>query len=156
MPQQDHRPRPIIDYSWSNVNQTSAPLAPFLAMQFGHTLQGILQHIAYTNPAFGPILALKCDLSDSFYWIPLASSAIPSLGIILPYCPGEAPLITSPLALPMGWTHSPPFFSAFTKTVTDLTNDCLSRQRPITHPHRLDHIQPATLPPRETPVSPSL
>jgi hypothetical protein len=90
VPQRDRRPRPIINYSWSQVNQTTALLAPFAAMQFGLTLQRVLQQIAYANPAFGPVLALKCDLSGGFYRVPLASSAIPSLGVILPYSQGEA------------------------------------------------------------------
>ncbi len=146
VPQRDRRPRPIIDYSWSQVNQTSAPLAPFAAMQFGLTLQRILQQIAYANPAFGPVLALKCDLSDGFYRVPLALSAIPFLGVILPYSSGEAPLIAFPLALPMGWTNSPPLFSAFTETATDIANHRLSSQCPIDQPHRLEHIAPDTPP----------
>ncbi len=145
VPQRDRRPRPIIDYSWSQVNQTTAPLAPFAAMQFGLTLQRVLQQIAYANPAFGPVLALKCDLSYGFYRVPLASSAIPSLGVILPYSTGE-PLIAFPLALPMGWTNSPPFFSAFTETATDIANQRLASQCPINHPHRLEHITPDTPP----------
>jgi hypothetical protein len=115
-------------------------------MQFGLTLQRVLQHIAYANPAFSPVLALKCDFSDGFYRVPLASSAIPFLGVIMPYSPGEAPLIAFPLALPMGWTNSPPFFSAFTETATDIANQRLSSQCPITRPHRLEHIAPDTPP----------
>jgi hypothetical protein len=53
-------------------------------MQFGHTLQQVLQHIAYANPDFAPVLMLKCDLSNGFYCIPLASSTILPLGIIMP------------------------------------------------------------------------
>ena len=35
VPQHERRPRPIVDYSYSNVNQETVPLAPQEAMQFG-------------------------------------------------------------------------------------------------------------------------
>ncbi len=100
-------------------------------MQFGHTLKRVLQQIAYANLAFGPVLTLKCDLSDGFYRIPLAPSAIPLLGVVMPYNPGEHPLIAFPLALPMGWMNSPPFFIAFTETVADMTNHRLASRGPL-------------------------
>jgi hypothetical protein len=146
IPQRERRPRSIIDYSWSGVNDATAPLAPFAAMQYGLALQRILQHITYANPAFGPVHMLKCDLSDGFYRIPLAPSAIPHLSVILPYGSGEEPLIAFPKTLPMGWKHSPPFFSAFTKTIADITNAQLhSPANPWAHlPHRLEAVQPST------------
>ena len=149
VPQRERRPRSIIDYTWSGVNDASVPLAPFPAMQYGTALKRILQQIAYADPAHGPVHMLKCDLSDGFYRIPLAPSAIPPLGVILPYSPGEAPLIAFPLMLPMGWKHSPPFFSAFTETIADLSNHALaSPNNPwVTRPHRLDAIEPSTYPP---------
>ena len=156
VPQRDRRPRPIIDYTWSGINQATNPVAPFAAMQFGNTLQRVLQQIAYANPAFGPVLALKCDLADGFYRIPLASSVIPHLGVIMPYSPGEEPLIAFPLALPMGWTHSPPFFSAYTETIADVTNDSLTHNsNALLGPHRLDHRVPTTYPHRASVISPA-
>ncbi len=74
----------------------------------------------------------------------------------MPYSLGEAPLIAFPLALPMGWTNSPPFFSAYTETVADITNQRLSSQHPITNPHRLEQIQPDFVPPHDPTYSPSL
>jgi hypothetical protein len=35
VPQRDRRPRPIMDFSYSGVNDTALPLAPTAAMQFG-------------------------------------------------------------------------------------------------------------------------
>jgi len=151
VPQRDRRPRPIIDYTWSGINQATNPVAPFAAMQFGNTFQRVLQRIAYANPAFGPVLALKCDLADGFYRIPLATSVIPHLGVVMPYSPGEEPLIAFPLALPMGWTHSPPFFSAYTETIADVANDSLSHDStsPVA-PHRLANLVPTIYPQRAT------
>ncbi len=54
VPQRDRWPRPIMDYSFSGVNQASAPYAPFAAMQFGKTLPHLLQRLVYCNPNYGP------------------------------------------------------------------------------------------------------
>jgi hypothetical protein len=37
------------------------------AMQFGSKINRVLQRIAYTNPAFGPVLMSNFDLSDGYY-----------------------------------------------------------------------------------------
>jgi hypothetical protein len=50
VPQCDHRPRPIMDYTFNGVNQASADVAPNQAMQFGGALQRLLQRLAYCNP----------------------------------------------------------------------------------------------------------
>jgi hypothetical protein len=42
VPQWDRQPRTIVDYSHSNVNQESCPVAPTEAMQFGSALQRII------------------------------------------------------------------------------------------------------------------
>ena len=42
VPQCERRPRPIMDYSFNQVNQDSTPVAPYPAMQFGRTLQRII------------------------------------------------------------------------------------------------------------------
>jgi hypothetical protein len=48
-------------------------------------------------------------------------------------------LVAFPLALPMGWTQSPPYFCALTETVADVANERLrSGHRPT--PHRLDAL----------------
>jgi len=44
------RPRLILDYSFSNVNQETVQVAPQHAMQFGHALKQILECIVYANP----------------------------------------------------------------------------------------------------------
>jgi len=75
VPQRDRRPRPIIDYTFSGVNQKSLPLAPPTSMQFGRALQRILQRIAYADPRFGPVHMLKFDLSDGYYRVRLSPEA---------------------------------------------------------------------------------
>jgi hypothetical protein len=122
VPQRDRRPRPIMDYSFNRVNQTSLDIAPTNAMQFGHCLPRILQHLAYANPKYGPPLMAKIDLADGYYRIPLSESAALELAVVLPADKGTGPLIGIPLSLPMGWRQSPPYFCAFTETCADLAN----------------------------------
>jgi len=139
VPQCTRRPRPIIDHTFTGVNQSSAPLAPMKAIQFGSTIHRILRRIAYSNPKFGPVLMSKIDLSDGYYRVPLSPSAALELAVVLPYLKGKGnkSLIGIPLVLPMGWKYSPPFFCAYTETATDLVNSTLNLQTPLP-PHTLE------------------
>ena len=110
VPQRDRRPRWIIDYSFSGVNQDTLPLAPSEAMQFGHTLDRLLREILLANPELGPVYMMKVDIADGFYRINLTIDDIPKLGVVLPTPPGQDPLVALPLVFPMGWTNSPPAF----------------------------------------------
>jgi hypothetical protein len=111
-----------MDYTFNNVNQTSLPVAPIKAMQFGHALQRILQCIAYCNPTFGPPLLTKLDLANGYYRILLIPDAILQLAVVLPSDGLQEALIGLPLSLPMGWSQSPPYFCAFTETCADMAN----------------------------------
>jgi hypothetical protein len=137
VPQRTRRPRPIIDYTFTDVNANSAPLAPTQAMQFGQAIQRILQRIAYTNPKYGPALLSKVDLSDGYYRVPLSPSAALELAVVLPPLQGTKPIIGIPLKLPMGWKYSPPYFCAYTETVADLSNHHIVNQTGNA-PHRLE------------------
>jgi hypothetical protein len=80
---------------------------------------------------------IKLDISDGFYRIGLNIDDIPKLGVVFPTLPGDEPLITFPLVLPMGWrwTNSPPIFSTATETIVDIPNAQLSSGwLPPSHP----------------------
>lgn len=156
VPQRDRRPRWICDYSWSNVNADTLPLAAMEAMQFGHALDRILREILLANPAFGPVRLMKVDISDGFYRIDLNVDDIPKLGVVFPTLNGEEPLIAFPLVLPMGWKNSPPIFCTATETIADLANARL--QAHLNYPeHPLDHLaasipSPSPLHPKDSPT----
>ena len=59
--QRNRQPRAIVDYTWNRVNEETP------SMQFGRTLQCILQRIYDANPQFGPVYLSKYDLADGFY-----------------------------------------------------------------------------------------
>jgi hypothetical protein len=82
---------------------------------------------------------IKVDIADGFYCIWLNVHDIPKLGVVIPNLYGDEPLLAPPLVLPMGWTESPPYFCAATKTVTDITNRHLANHwKPP--PHRLEEL----------------
>lgn len=146
VPQRDRRPQLIVDYTFSNVNQETVPLAPREAIQFGRALYRVIHNIVGANPRYGPVYMSKIDISDGFYRIWVAISDIPKLDVALPVAPGQTPLVTFPLALPMGWIESPPFFTiTVTETLFDLSNAKLSNSVYRGTEHRLEQAA-ATLP----------
>jgi len=136
VPQRERRPRPIMDYSFYNTNAACLPYAPLQAMQFGTALPRLLERLVYCNRTHGPPVLAKIDLADGYYRVPLTSAAALALAVVIPTdLPHDpTPLVALPLALPMGWAHSPPYFCAFTETVADLTNQAplsLSPEHPL-------------------------
>ena len=129
VPQLERRPRTIVDYTFSGVNQDTVSTAPSESMQFGHALWRLLHQLVYANPKFGPVHLIKVDIADGFYRLHLNPQAIPALGVILPALDptNSEPLIAFPLTLPMGWVESPPWFCVATETGADLANHQLAQ-----------------------------
>ncbi len=100
--QRERCPCPIMDYSFTQVNQTSVLIAPFHSMQLGHTFQRVLQTVAYANPSYGPPYLMKLDLLDGYYRVPLTPHAALQLAVTLLPAPDGTPLDGIPLTLPMG------------------------------------------------------
>ena len=88
VPQRDLRPRWICKYTWLGVNQDTLPLAAMEAMQFVHALKRILREILLANPAHGPVILHKTDLSNRFYRVDVNTDDAPKLGVIFPTKPG--------------------------------------------------------------------
>jgi len=149
VPQHDHWPCTIADYTFSGVNADTIPLATHLALQFGQALLQIIHAIVQSNPAHGPVYMIKLDLADGFYHIHIAPADIPHLGVSFPMPATEEAHIAFPLALPMGWTSSPPIFCAATETITNLANAVLVCNPPMP-PHHLESLADTT------PLSPTL
>ncbi|KAI2491522.1 hypothetical protein MHU86_23050 [Fragilaria crotonensis] len=150
VPQRDRRPRLIVDYSFSDVNAETVPLAPNEAMQFGRALQRVFTTIVHANRRYGPVYLSKIDIADGFYRVWLQIADIPKLGVALPIAPGAVPLVAFPLALPMGWVLSPPYFTALTETACDLANAAIRSRPPsarLKQVHRLEAV--ANTPPAD-------
>ena len=123
VPQRDRRPRPIVDYTLSGVNEATVKLAPRESMQFGKALERIIQKAADANPRHGTVNLSKYNLADAFMRVGLSPSMILKLAVAVPTTsPDEDPLIAVPMVLPMGWMESPPTFCTVTETIADLAN----------------------------------
>jgi hypothetical protein len=127
VPQRKRRPRLIVDYTFSNVNQETLRLAPPEDMQFGRALQRVVTNIVHADPRYGPPYLAKIDITDSFYRVWIRAVDIPTLEVVLPRSDdAQMTLVAFPLALPMGWGESPPFFTTLTENACDLTNRAMS------------------------------
>jgi hypothetical protein len=148
VPQHDRRPRTIVDYSHSNLNQETVRLAPSESMQFGRTLPRLLQRIVHADPRHGPVRMSKEDVADGFYRLHLRPGDILALGVAFPPAPDGTPLVAFPLTCPMGWVESPPWFTTATETGADLANLALASDYEPP-PHRLDVVASTPPPPPE-------
>jgi hypothetical protein len=139
VPQRDRRPRTIVDYLFFDVNEEIAPWVPAESMQFGRAFHLLLRMVLEAHPRFGSVYISKVDIADGFYQVWLLPSDIPTLGVALPAHGTEEPMSGFPLALPMGWINSTPYFTAATETIADLANSSLSCKTKFP-PHRLEGI----------------
>jgi len=143
VPQRDRRPRTIADYTFSGVNANTVPLTDHMPLQFGRALLHILRKIVCSNPNLGPVYIIKIDLADGFYRIHLAPHHVPALGMVFPTRVGLPRLVAFPLALPMGWTSSPPCsvpplkqsLTSPTSRSPNTTQHCHTAWKPLQGPH---------------------
>jgi hypothetical protein len=110
-------------------------------MQFGRALERIIAQVVHSNPKFGPVQFLKIDIADGFYRVWLRLEDVTKLAVAIPSPPGDTAgsLVALPLSLPMGWTQSPPAFSAVTETIADVANARLRHHAPH-HNYLPSHI----------------
>jgi hypothetical protein len=154
VPQHARRPRTIVDYSYSRLNQETIRLAPSESMQFGRALPRLLQRIVHADPRHGPVHQLKGDIADGFYRVHVHPEDIFALGVAFPPAPDGTLLIAFPLTCPMGWVESPPWFTTATETGADLANAALATDYEPP-PHRLDEAA-SSPPPAVEPTPPLL
>ena len=72
------------DYSYSNINSETIPIAVMPAMQYGRSLERLIREVVIAYPAPGPVHVLKEDVSASFYCIELQPTDSPKMGIVFP------------------------------------------------------------------------
>ena len=137
--QRERRTKFICNYSFSDINENTVPIAPMEAMKFGHALDRIIRNILLSDPKCCPTYLQKVDISNGFYRIALKVEDITKLAVIFPTKKGCELLVAFSLFLPIGWTNLPPKVCAGTKTITDLCNKKLS-QTLKSCPHKLDTL----------------
>ena len=114
-------------------------------MQWGRTFQRLLWYIHTADRRHGPVFMSKTDLSDGFYQLPLTPSG--ALKLAVPFNRADKePYLAVPTRLPMGWTESPPAFSAMTETVADLINHQLTTDQRIPPEHPMEACASSPVP----------
>ena len=111
----------------------------------------MLHTLIKSDPHFGPVHMSKIDIADGLYRVWLQVADVVKLGVALPVPASHPPLVAFPLALPMGWVKSPPYFTTLTETICNLSNAKLGDPRYTGTPHRLETT--ATTPPPDTTIS---
>jgi hypothetical protein len=84
LPQQDCRLRPIVDYTFSDVNKAVVKLAPSESMQFGKALDRIIQEVAEANLQHGIVNLSKLNLADTFMRAGLSPFMMVKLAVVVP------------------------------------------------------------------------
>ena len=138
--ERDRKPRLLCDHSWFPIIDTTLPHVPLEAMQFGGALPRILSDVRHANPRYGPTRLSKHDIKDGFYRMYFKAEDCPRLAIMPPQYLGETPLVAIPMACTMGWTMSPPTFSAMSETTTDVANHRFQQSPRAAPTHRLSPI----------------
>jgi hypothetical protein len=77
-------PRPIVDYTFSGVNETTVNLAPPESWQFRKALDRIIQNIAGIDPQHGTVSFSKYNLADTIMSVSLSASMILELAVAVP------------------------------------------------------------------------
>ena len=105
-------------------------------MKWRHTLHCLIWYIYSANCHHGLVLLLKTNLSDVFYKFHLTPRGVLRLAKPFINLPGEPPLVTIPTQLSIGWTESPPAFSAITKRMAYFIKKSIETltSMPTSHP----------------------
>ena len=97
----DCQTRPIVDNTFSGVNETTVNLAPPESLQFRKSLDRIIQNTAGINPQHGTVNISKYNLADTLMSVGLSASMILKLAVAVPKTLlDNSPLIAVSIVLP--------------------------------------------------------
>ena len=87
----------------------------------------------------------KTNLSNRFYQLHLTPMG--ALKLAVPFkVDGRPQLVAIPTRLPMGWTKSPPAFSAVTETIANVINERLKTDQHMPPSHPLEALASSPVP----------
>ena len=109
--ERDQRTRWLGNYSYSNLNYETLPIAAMSAMQYGQALERLIKEVIIAYLALGQVNVLKEDVSDGFYHIGLRPSDAPNMGLIFNFEGKDDNLAAIPLTLPMGEKNHCQYFA---------------------------------------------
>jgi hypothetical protein len=105
-----------------SVNEATKHLAPVEAMdQLGSVLPHLIEAMAQSTEALGPILFTKLDIKDGYWRMVIPAEESWNFAYMLPPRVGDTDIhLVVPSALQMWWSESPPFFCMASEMARDL------------------------------------
>ena len=111
MPQVGSRPRLIINFTWSGLNDIAERLAPMEAMHFGGALLRILKQVVTADLFLGPVYLGKVDLVGAYMRLWVSMEDVPSVAFLIPKnTPATHIWQDSTSPSPWGTSTVPPIF----------------------------------------------
>ena len=98
------------EYSFSELNSKTLPIAAMYAMQYGHEFYHLIREVVISDLVLVLVHVLNADVSDSFYRIGLRPTDSHKLGIVFPLEREDYKLITILLTLYMRWKNHRKYF----------------------------------------------
>ena len=151
IPHKSRQYRCILDLSFdinykniktTNVNATTNKLAPQKSMaNLGSVLERFIHVLANNADSQLPFVFCKIDIKDGFWRMVVSTINSWNFCYTIPPAkntPIEDIEIVVPESLQMGWTDSPPYFSAATETARDIIGWLSTSPTPLP-PHPLEH-----------------
>ena len=126
-----------------SVNSTTSKYAPQKSMsQLGFALERIINTLGKHFNLSKPFMFTKADIKDGFWRLVVSESAAWNFCYTLPPTSSTTTIddidIVVPTSLQMGWTESPPYFSAASETARDVIEWLETSPTPL-QPHPLEH-----------------
>ena len=126
IPQVGRRPRLIIDFTWSGINDIAECLAPMEAMCFGGALLLILKQVLTADPRLGTLYLSKVDLADTYMRLWARMEDVQSVAFLIPKkTPRDTHLVGFHLSIPMGYIDNAPYYCMAMETLTNIANEAI-------------------------------
>jgi hypothetical protein len=135
VPHKSRKYRMILDLSFQllvngrrleSVNNSSDKLLAKQEAMFelGNVIPRIIWTMALSKDTTTPFMFSKVDLKDGYWRMAVNEADAWNFAYVLPGAGPHIPIrLVIPDALQMGWSESPPFFCAATKTVRDIIDE---------------------------------
>jgi hypothetical protein len=132
-----------------SVNTTTLRQLPaYPIKELGRVLPPLFNFMASVPVEETIMMFAKIDLSDGFWRMLVAETDKWNFAYVLPQLDGQPLQLVIPHALQVGWTESPGYFCAATKTGQDMLQALLIEAGTVLPPHLFDHFMTPNTPAR--------
>jgi hypothetical protein len=132
---------------FASVNESTNPMtAPRLSMaQLGNVLPRLICFVATAPVERGPLVFSKLDIKDGYWRGVVRQDEEWNFAYVLPPATPDEPIqLVIPSSLQMGWTDSPSYFCAASKTGRDVAESLVNEPEGSLEAHPLEHMMTST------------